>query len=330
MQTKTKFVGFDTLKQTVSMQQVLEHYGIQLRRSGDSLSGPCPLHHGHNPSQFRASLSKNCFICYSCQAGGSIIDFVSRKEGIGIRDAGLLIQDWFNVPPPRTNGPPNAHSPDHEPNGHGVSHDCFGNPPLRFTLQLDSKHPYLASRGLTPETIQTFGLGYCTHGSLAGWIAIPIHNTAGQLIAYAGRFPGEPTENNPKYKLPKGFRKSLELFNLHRLAPRPVTSPLVVVEGFFGCMKLWQAGLRHVVSLMGSMLSVTQEELILKTVGPEGHVILWFDSDEAGRKGCAQAKARLQESVSVSAIHLDTNGSQPDQLSAEQVQRLVREQGAGP
>lgn len=322
---KTKFIGFQALKQSVSMQQVLEHYGIQLRRNGDSLNGPCPLHNGHNLSQFRVSLSKNCWICFgNCHVGGSIIDFVSRKEGIGVRDAGLLIQDWFGIQPTGPNHQA-LQRPDHEPNGHHL--ERFGNPPLRFTLQLNPKHPYLAHRGLTPETIQTFDLGHCTHGSLAGWIAIPIHNIGGQLVGYAGRWPGEAPENIPKYKLPKGFKKSLELFNLHRLPPRPVTTPLVVVEGFFGCMKLWQAGIRHVVSLMGSMLSVTQEELIVQTVGPQGRVILWFDSDEAGNKGCAEAKARLKQSVSVSVIRTETEGTQPDQLSAEQVQRLIREHG---
>jgi DNA primase len=65
MNTKTQFVGFNALKRSVSMLQILERYGLteHLRRSGDNLSGPCPLHNGHNPSQFRVSLSKNCFHC---------------------------------------------------------------------------------------------------------------------------------------------------------------------------------------------------------------------------------------------------------------------------
>ena len=78
---------------------MLERYGLleKLRRSGEGLSGVCPLHQGHNPTQFRVSLSKNCWICFGdCQAGGSIIDFVSRMEKVGIREAGLLLQDRFN------------------------------------------------------------------------------------------------------------------------------------------------------------------------------------------------------------------------------------------
>ena len=107
MNIKREFVGFDVLKQAVSMAQILDRYGLtpRLRRSGDSLSGVCPLHQGHNPTQFRVSLSKNCWICFGdCHQGGSIIDFVSRKEGVGVRAAALLIQDWFQVQANGSNG----------------------------------------------------------------------------------------------------------------------------------------------------------------------------------------------------------------------------------
>src|SRR2546426_4562573 len=98
MNTTPSFVGFAALKHAVSMSQVLERYGLlqHLQRSGESLSGPCPLHAGHNQTQFRVSLRKNCWICFGdCNSGGSIIDFVARKENIAIRAAALLIQDWF-------------------------------------------------------------------------------------------------------------------------------------------------------------------------------------------------------------------------------------------
>ena len=98
----SRFVGFDRLKQSVSMEQVLQRYGLleRLRRSGESLSGVCPLHRGHNPRQFRVNLNRNCWICFGdCHTGGSIIDLVARMEGIGIREAGLLLQDWFNLQP---------------------------------------------------------------------------------------------------------------------------------------------------------------------------------------------------------------------------------------
>ena len=44
-------------------------------------------------------------------------------------------------------------------------------------------------------------------------MVIPIHNDRGELVAYAGR---SIDDSEPKYKLPTGFHKSLELFNLDR------------------------------------------------------------------------------------------------------------------
>ena len=68
------------------------------------------------------------------------------------------------------------------------------NKPLQFRLdKLQREHPYLTQeRGLTLETIVDFGIGYCAKGMMAERIAIPIHNPEGQVVAYAGRFVGEP------------------------------------------------------------------------------------------------------------------------------------------
>jgi len=86
-------------------------------------------------------------------------------------------------------------------------------------------------------------------------VVIPIRNLYGQLVAYAGR---ALDDRPPKYKLPAGFRKALELFNLQRaLAAGGKT--VIVVEGYFDCMLVHQAGFPWVVALMGCSLSVTQE-----------------------------------------------------------------------
>ena len=86
----SRFVDFKAVKAAVSMLQVLEHYGLaeSFRRSGNSLSGPCPLHGGENRTQFRVSLEKNCWNCFgTCKGGGNVLDFVARKEGCSLREA---------------------------------------------------------------------------------------------------------------------------------------------------------------------------------------------------------------------------------------------------
>ena len=103
---------------------------------------------------------------------------------------------------------------------------------------------------------------------MAGRIAIPIHNEQGELVAYAGRWPGEPPDGEGKYKLPAGFHKSLVVYNLHRAKDHAKEQGLIVVEGFFDCMRLHQAGIPNVVALMGSSLSEEQEALLVAAVGP--------------------------------------------------------------
>ena len=57
--------------------------------------------------------------------------------------------------------------------------------------------------------------------------------------------------SEPRYKFPAGFAKSQVLFNLHR-AVAPGSQTGIVVEGFFDCLKVHQAGFGSVVALMGA------------------------------------------------------------------------------
>lgn len=78
-----EWIDFNIIKEAVSMEQVLDWYGLTaaLRRSNDGFRGACPIHGGHNPTQFSVSTDQNVWICFGdCACGGSVIDFVSRME----------------------------------------------------------------------------------------------------------------------------------------------------------------------------------------------------------------------------------------------------------
>jgi len=204
--------------------------------------------------------------------------------------------------------------------------EAVENKPLGFELKsIEIDHPYFAERGLTPETVDHFGLGFCKKGTMAGRIVIPMRNRDGAIVGYAGRWPGEPPEGRPKYKLPKGFKKTAEVFNLHEVVDNGGLEPLIVVEGFFDCMKLWQAGFRRTVAIIGSSLSQRQEELILSVLTPglPDNVALLFDEDEAGRAGRANVLGRLAHHAFVRVIALPAEGDQPDRLNQEQIEALL-------
>ena len=198
------------------------------------------------------------------------------------------------------------------------------NPPLKFRLdKLERDHPYLTERGLTLETIVDFGVGFCVKGMMAERIAIPIHNVEGKVVAYAGRFLGEPAEDTPKYKLPPGFKKSLELFNIDRAVKEPGDLPLVIVEGFFDCMKIHQNGHRKVVAIMGDTMSGAQEELIRQHTTRASHVIVILDENDAGKAGRDDIACRLSKHCFVRVHLFDTPDAEPEHLTAEGVQALL-------
>jgi DNA primase len=303
MPKKSKFVDFRAVKAAITMEQVLEHYGLldKFKRSGDSLSGPCPIHKGNNATQFRVSTSKNVWNCFSeCKHGGNTLDFIAKMEDVSILAAANKAIEWFHLDPAEmsVSSEEAAEEPSEpEKNGEVVKPKPAARPapaqengapnkPLNFRLdKLEREYPYLIKeRGLTLETIVDFGVGFCAKGMMAGRIAIPIHNAEGKVVAYAGRFPGEPPdEDTPKYKLPPGFRKSQELFNIDRAGKEPPEVTMVIVEGFFGCMNLHQHGCRRVVALMGSTMSAAQEELIRRHTDSRSQVIVMLD--EEGRTG---------------------------------------------
>jgi len=336
--SNSKFVDFKTVKAAVSMEQVLQHYGLlgqfTQNGNGDSLSGPCPIHKGTNPTQFRVSLTKNCWNCFGdCKGGGNVLDFVARLEHITLHAAAVSLCQWFNLDgetPRQSKSHQRSSQTTHKlsstkrAQAEAVSDESTPNKPLLFQLEnLDRSHPYLAERGLTAETIVDFGVGYCSKGLMAGRVAIPIYSSDGQTLAYAGRWPGNPPEGTPKYKLPAGFRKSLELFNLDRAIKEPDDHPLVIVEGFFDCIKLWQHGLRRVIAIMGSTLSPAQEELIRKNTNSTSRVLVMLDEDDAGRAGRDDIARRLTRFCYVKIHSFENAGVQPEHLSAEQVRSLI-------
>jgi DNA primase len=340
--SKQSFIDFKAVKAAITMEQVLEHYGLihQFKRSGDSLSGPCPIHKGSNPTQFRVSVSKNIWNCFSeCKHGGNVLDFIVRMEKSSVHAAALKAIEWFHIDcggivsadsakyadrpteAPKTNATPSSRPASKlAPAGEAI----VPNKPLKFRLEkLEQNHPYITGRGLTAETIAEFGIGFCAKGTMANHIAIPIHNKDGEVVAYAGRFPGDPPEGTSKYKLPQGFRKSLELFNINRAIKEPAEKILVIVEGFFGAIKLHQNGCRKVVALMGSSMSDAQEALIRAHTNRNSRVIVILDENEAGRTGREDTVARLARFVFVQIHSFEEEGKQPDSLTAEEIAAII-------
>ena len=333
MKKSKPYVDFKSIKQSVSMEQILTHYGLldKLARKGDSLSGANPFDTSStNPTRFRVSLSKNCWNIFGSELGGNVLDFVAQMENTDVRNAAIRMQEWFGLTASAPEVPEKPLSQEKKPQQAAPApKECEQgrreNTPLGFSLKhLDPDHTYLTERALDRKTIEHFGLGFCNKGILKGRIAIPIHNVNGELVAYIGRWPGSPPEGEGKYKLPKGFHKSLEIFNLHRAIEHTGT-PLIIVEGVFDCMRIWQLGYPEVCAILGSELSDNQVSL-LQSHWHE-HIVLMFDEDEAGRSGQSKAISKIGASHWVRSASLPRPGMQPEGLTHETFKELLHGNG---
>lgn len=194
---------------------------------------------------------------------------------------------------------------------------------LRFLASLLQSFPHflvvgsIASRGISRETLEMFGVGYYSNpkskSSINNRILIPIHNAAGELLAFAAR----TTENDgARYWFPpiEKFDGSLELWNFHRAAEE---KDVIILEGFFGCMNIHQHGYPCVVALMGSNMSDHQAELIAEHFQSAKFLI---DPDEAGRKLARRAMEALHGRILLKLIFPPI---QADQMTAKEMAQYL-------
>jgi len=305
------WLNFRQIKKAVPIGKVLEHYGWKcVRRRGDYVEGRCPIHRGQREDTFHADLRQNGFHCFSCQAHGSVLDLVAALERCSLRQAALWLAEWFGAQLPELGVCVERKS-------ELIREKEKASTPLRFSLRpIDSGHEFLKQRGIGVDTATHFGVGYYGgSGLMHGQVVIPIHDERGQLLAYAGRSIDGAW---PKYKLPAGFQKSGVLFNLHRTVAHG-QDRVIVVEGFFDCLKVHQAGHPCVVALMGCSFSSEQERLLIARFSK---IVLMLDADPAGQHANVVIADRLISRCTIDMVQLSA-GHQPDELSSEDIHRVL-------
>lgn len=342
---KKEWVSYAEIKEKVTMQMVLEKYGLWagMKKKGQNMASVCPIHKGTNPTQFSVNLEKNIWHCFGdCQSGGNVFDFVIKMEGVELREAALLLQKWFlgagtasnseNAKKGKGKGRGEARK---ALDGHlaksgqgaiepqGLDEPKPENKPLTFQLKnLDQAHAWFEGQGIGPETVKHFGLGFCSKGIMANRIAIPILDHAGQLVAYCGRaVTDEQAVEEGKYKQPLDFYKSLVVYNLHAQEPGP--KALVLVESYKSVWKFHQAGVKRVCALQGASISEEQAEAIIGLLGRGGRAIFMFDGDEAGEKCTEACFKALGNDLWCRAVDYSAHGKKPHHLAQEMIMEVL-------
>lgn len=311
-----------------NLVDIISQY-TQLKPSGSGLMGRCPFpDHVEKTPSFSVSETKQVYHCFGCHKSGNVFSFLRDYQGMSFPEAVEYLANRASIPMP-------APEKDDEVRDQAaekkklllkVNKLAAG----YFSEQLKRvphDHPvrkYIASRGLSAEVIETFGIGYAVaewdglekylsskqvpmalaeearlvkaRNNKSGYFDIfrdrlmfPIFSAMGEPIAFGGRYL-EKKENEPKYlNSPETpvFIKGKVLYGLSQTA-RYIRSEdmALIVEGYMDLVSLYQAGIRNVVATMGTALTPDHGKMLKRMTK---NVVALFDGDSAGMEAAERS-----------------------------------------
>ena len=336
---------------------------IPVKKHGREYSACCPFHNEKTPS-FTINDEKGFYHCFGCGAHGDAINFVKDYHKIPYGEAVERMAQEAGMALPEIT-PEKRKEMDRE----GVLQQVMASAAEWFSQQLAAPaardaRDYLQRRGIRPEIIKEFGLGFAPearqglHQSMLqrdinpkmqeelglivkredgtlqdkfrDRIQFPIHNLRGAVIAFGGRRMKSDAESKaPKYLNSPDtplFKKSYVLYNAHRARKSAVESGrLIIAEGYMDVIALAQAGFAGAVAPLGT--AITPEQLKLAW-GMVDEPILCLDGDSAGERAmlrAAEIALPLLQPAKSLRFCVMPQGEDPDSLILKQGRQAMEE-----
>lgn len=347
----------ENVRESSDIVDVISQY-VNLQKKGSTYFGLCPFHNEKTGS-FSVTPSKQMYYCFGCHKGGNAIKFVQEYENMSFPEAIEYLAERAGIPlPENTSGGTYNKDFDKREKLFEINKEAAGYfYKLLRTEQGKRAMEYFLKRGLTPETMQKFGLGFSLarpddlyqylkakgytdeelrdsglcmldekrggHDKFWNRAMFPILNDRGKVIAFGGRVMGEGEPkylNSPETSIfPK--RKTLYAMNIARSTRKPY---FILCEGYMDVITLHQAGFDNAVAGLGTAL--TEENCInFKKLGKE--VYLSYDSDGAGQDAARRAIKLLKDvGIRTKVVNM-TPHKDPDEfikaLGAEEYQKRL-------
>ncbi|MCQ2735978.1 MAG: DNA primase [bacterium] len=333
----------------VRIEDVIGEY-VTLKRAGKRYAAVCPFHSDKDPS-LSVSPEKGFFHCFGCGAGGNVISFVMKIEGISYSEALEKLS--------KRAGLEFAGSADRsEFKKRKDSIEAIIRESALFYYNslhggyAPKAEAYLADRGISEGASRRFGLGYAPPGKanllyhlqsrgfgedeiiesgmavrnddgsvydlLRNRITIPLLDHMGSFMAMAGRALEDGYAKYMNTPETAFFTKGKSLFGLNlSKAQIQKEDRVIIVEGYFDMISMWQSGIKNVCASMGTALTQNQAELLRKFAS---EAVLLYDSDSAGKSAAARNAGIFYNAGIVPSVASIPEGHDPDSF--------VREHGA--
>lgn len=312
----------EEIRSSNDIVDVISKY-VTLKRSGRNFFGLCPFHKEKSPS-FAVSPDKQIFHCFGCGAGGNVIHFISKIEGLDFKDTLELLANRVNIELPTLDNleddkTARLKSKVYEINKIAAEfyHENLYKPASKTAQE------YIKKRKLDNRTLKAFLIGYAGNfnelylllkqkgyteeemlasslvkrtenggymDSFRKRLMFPIQDVRERVIAFGGRVLDD---SKPKYiNSPENivYSKGRNLFGLN-VAKKHDTRKIIIVEGYMDAISLYQRGITNVVASLGTAMTEAQGRLLRRY---SEQVILGYDADGAGQAAILRGMEILQ------------------------------------
>jgi DNA primase len=312
-----------TIRERASLIEVVSDVVALRRRGGRSAVGLCPFHAEKTPS-FNVSEEHGFYHCFGCEEHGDVFAFVMKTQSLAFPEAVRTVAQRFGLPVPEDAGGSGARAEPLVAVSEAAA--AFFRGALRGPEGARARD-YLAERGVRPDTIERFGLGYAPGGGdvvarhlraqalplddavTAGLVMrraagglldrfrdrliFPITDLRGRVIAFGGRIlPGEPSTGDPPPKYlnsPESplFHKSRNLYGL------ALARDAIRERGRVAVVEGYLDVIAVAQAGIGEVVAPLGTALTVDQLGIVSRfterVIACFDGDAAGRRAAARS-----------------------------------------
>jgi DNA primase len=315
----------ERIKHETPLRLLVERSGVALKVSGENLLGLCPMHEDHEPSLV-LTLSRGLWHCLgACQAGGTVIDWVMKVDGLDFREAvDKLLAEFFPLEAAslvrRAAVTEQACPLDLDADDQALLNQYADFCHELFKTTAEPKEYAAKRRIASDELVSHFKLGYANrtlglrlpnvkskaglalrtrlqdlgilrasgHEHLVGSLVIPIRDSAGNVTGMYGR----KTRND----LRTGTPDHLYLPGPHRgvfnVEAFQSSKTIILTESLIDALSFWECGLKNVTCAYG-IEGFTEEILGAFSFHEIEKCYIAFDRDEAGDRGAARVAEKL-------------------------------------
>ncbi|MBQ9828139.1 MAG: DNA primase, partial [Lachnospiraceae bacterium] len=333
---------------------------VKLQKKGSSYFGLCPFH-SEKTASFSVSRQKQMFYCFGCGKGGNVFTFIEEYENFTFPESVKYLADRAGIKlPEQEESEEDRKKRARKQQLLDVSREaalfyCY----ILGTPGGDMARRYLKGRGLSDQTVKSFGLGYAPKYSdmlykylkKKGWsddilkesglfhfdekhgasdrffnrVMFPIMDVNNKVIAFGGRVMGDALPkylNSPETPL---FDKGRNLYGLNT-ARTSRKDYAILCEGYMDVISMHQAGFTNAMASLGTSLT-TGQAILLKRYFDKA--VIAYDSDGAGRTAALRAVPILRNAgFNVKVLSMDPF-KDPDEfigkLGVEEFENRIRD-----